>query len=159
LSVVTERYSRLGWNVYAGTKVKKKFLEKGLFHQEKVSVPNGSVTLLKLTEQGRRLLESWGKKVKALPKNASLEHEYYKHIVTEDYRRKGYTVEEEVHIGEGRTVDLIATKDGRRIAIEVETGKSDVEGNVRKCEEAGFDEVVVIPTNNPLSKAMPSREQ
>jgi len=146
LSVVTERYSHLGWNVYAGTKVKKKLLEKGLVHQEKVSVPNGSVALLKLTEQGRRLLESWGKKVKALPKNASLEHEYYKHMVAEQYRQKGYEIEEEVPIGDGKAVDLVATKDGKRIAIEVETGKSDVEANVRKCRQAGFEKVVVVPT-------------
>jgi len=34
-----------------------------------------------------------------------------------------------------------------RIAIEVETGRSDVEGNVKKCKEAGFEKVVVVYTN------------
>jgi len=33
-----------------------------------------------------------------------------------------------------------------RIAAEIETGKSDVETNVTKCKEAGFEKVVVVYT-------------
>jgi len=146
LAVVTERYARLGWNARTGTGIKRTLLEKGLIEQEKFSVPNGSVTLLKVAGKGKSLLASWGIKVKALPKNASLEHEYYKHLVADEYRRKGYIVEEEVPIGDGKMVDLVATKDGKRIAIEVETGKSDVEGNVKKCKEAEFNSVLVVNT-------------
>jgi len=146
LSVVTQRYSRLGWNVYAGTRVKAKLLEKGLVEQEKVSVPNGSVTLLKVTEKGRELLMLQGVEVKTLPKNASLEHEYYKELVAERYRQLGYKVEKEVPIGEGKAVDLVASKDSKRIAIEIETGKSDVKANVKKCKEVGFEKVAVVHT-------------
>ena len=60
----------------------------------------------------------------------------------------GYTVEEEVSIGDGKAVDLVATKDSKRIAIEVETGKSDVDENVRKCREAGFNIVNVLRTKS-----------
>ena len=49
-------------------------------------------------------------------------------------------------IGGGKAVDLVATKGKEHIAIEVETGKSDAQGNVRKCEEAGFHKVVVKST-------------
>jgi hypothetical protein len=121
-------------------------LEKGLIEQERVSVPNGSVTLLKVTEKGKEFLASEGVKVKALPKNASLEHEYYKYIIAENYRKKGYKVEEEVPIGGRKAVDLVAVKDGKRIAIEIETGKSDAEGNVKKCEQSGFNKVVSVHT-------------
>lgn len=148
LSVVTERYSRLGWNVYAGTKMKEKFLEKGLVEQEKVSVPNGSVTLLKVTEKGKEFLASQGVKVKVLPKNASLEHEYWKELVAKRYREMGYNIEKEVPLGGGKAVDLVATKGKRRIAIEIETGKSDAHANVKKCKQAGFEEVVVVNTNS-----------
>jgi hypothetical protein len=146
LSVVTERYSRLGWNAYTGNKIKRSLLEKDLIEQEKVSVPNGSVTLLKVTDKGRILLDFQGVKVKSLPKNASLKHEYWKKIIAEKYRNKDYEVEEEVPIGDGRAVDLVASKNGKRIAIEIETGKSDIEGNVKKCKEAGFDTVITIST-------------
>jgi len=146
LAVVTERYRRLGWSAHTGTEVKRKLLENGLVKQEKVSVPSGSVTLLKVTERGKELLRSEGVEVKALPKNGGLGHEFHKNLVAEQYRKEGYTVEEEVHIGGGKAVDLVATKDDKKIAIEVETGKSDVDGNVRKCREAGFDKIVCIPT-------------
>jgi hypothetical protein len=158
LAVVTERYARLGWNARTGTGIKQTLLERGLIEQEKVSVPDGSVTLLKVTEKGRELLSSEGIKVKALPKNASMTHEYWKRIVAEDYKKRGYTVEEEVSIGGGKTVDLVASKDGKRIAIEVETGKSDVGGNVRKCREAGFDEVVTIGTCSQILKTISKNE-
>ena len=146
LSVVSERYQRLGWSAHTGTKIKRKLLEKGLIEQEKVVVPNGSVTLLKLTNEGRALLASWGIQVKSLPKNASLEHEYYRELVAERYRADGYKVEKEVWIGQGKAVDLVATKGNERMAIEIETGKSNVEGNMRKCKEAGFEQVVVVYT-------------
>jgi hypothetical protein len=81
--------------------------------------------LLKLTAEGHELVASWGVEVKGLPKNASLEHEYWKKLTAERYRAEGYSVEEEVPIGGGKAVDLVATKDGKRVAIEVETGKSD----------------------------------
>ncbi len=146
LAVVTERYRRLGWSAHTGTKIKRSLLEKDLIKQEKVSVPNGSVTLLKVSKKGKSLLELQGVQIRLLPKNASLEHEYWKKIVAEKYRSKGYKVEEEVPIGDGRAIDLVASKDCKRIAIEIETGKSDVERNIKKCEDAGFDDVVVART-------------
>lgn len=100
-----------------------------------------------VSEKGREQLAFLGVAIRSLPKNASLEHEYWKHRVAEEYRAKGYTVEEEVSIGDGRAVDLVATKGGKKTAIEVETGRSDAEGNVNKCREAGFDEVVTVRTD------------
>ena len=41
-------------------------------------------------------------------------------------------------------MDLVATKDGNRIAIEVETGCSNAVKNVRKALSASFDLVVSI---------------
>jgi hypothetical protein len=64
-------------------------LEKGLIEQERISVPNGSITVLKLTWDGRDLLASWGIEAKPLPKNPSLKHEYYKELAALEYRSKG----------------------------------------------------------------------
>lgn len=150
LSVITERYKRLGWTAHTGTKVKRALAERQLVEQENLPVPEGKVSLLKLTGLGRELLAAQRVDAAFLPKNASLEHEYWKKRVGDDYRRRGYQVEEEVHIRGGRSVDLVAAKDGKKIAIEVETGKSDVQGNVRKCREAGFDEVIAVTTSGGL---------
>ncbi len=40
----------------------------------------------------------------------------------------------------------MATKGEERIAIEIETGKSDIKENVRKCKEAGFEKVILVKT-------------
>lgn len=61
-------------------------------------------------------------------------------------REIGYEVEKEVPIGEGKAVDLVATKDGRRIVIKVETGKSNIRSNREKCRNARFQKVVRIDT-------------
>lgn len=64
--------------------------------------------------------------------------------VGEHYRRKGFEVTFEYKIGDGKSVDLVAEKDGKRIAIEIEAGKSDSLYNVRKDLEARFDEVLLV---------------
>ncbi len=38
-------------------------------------------------------------------------------------------------------------KDGKKIAIEIETGKSNYVGNVERALAAGFDEVVCMAVN------------
>lgn len=114
-------------------------------------MPNGRATLLKFTEQGKTLLTLSGIEVKSLPKNASLEHEYYRELVVQQYRAKGYKVKKEVPIGEGKAIDLVVKKDGKEMAIEIETGKSDVDGNVRKCKEAEFRKAVVVYPRKPDS--------
>jgi hypothetical protein len=43
-------------------------------------------------------------------------------------------------------------KDGKRIAIEIETGKSDSVYNIRKDLEAGFDEVISVALNNEIKE-------
>ena len=48
---------------------------------------------------------------------------------------------EEYPIGGGKSVDLACFKDYRKVAVEVETGKSYAAYNLKKCLEAGFDEV------------------
>jgi len=101
-------------------------------------VPDESVTLLKLTEEERVLAASWGVNVSALPKNASLEHQYLKKLVAEHYRGRSCGVEEEVQIGGGQAVDLVAARGDERIAIEIETGKSEVLKNIKKVLGAGF---------------------
>ena len=42
--------------------------------------------------------------------------------------------------------------DKKRIAIEIETGKSDSIYNIRKDLEAGFDEVVVVAIDDKIKE-------
>jgi len=143
LSPITKRYSRLGINPKTGNRMKEKFIEAGLIKE--VAVKDGrKIVLLELTSKGSLALglnprKGWRK--------GGAEHQYWVKKTMEHYKGRGYQVREEVAIGEGKMVDVVAEKDGRKIAIEVETGKSDVKKNIKNCLKAGFDEVLVLKTN------------
>ena len=72
-------------------------------------------------------------------------------------RNLGYEVKEEVPIGGGKAVDLVASRNRKRHAIEIETGKSDAASNVRKCIDAGFELVLSVATT-PEAKRMIERQ-
>jgi Holliday junction resolvase len=104
--------------------------------------------VLYLTEKGRQAL--------GIPESPSAReggpvHRYWKHRLAEHLRDCGYAVQEEAPIGGGHTVDLLATRDGKRIAFEIETGASDAEANVKKCLKHGFDRVVAVATSTNAS--------
>jgi len=44
-------------------------------------------------------------------------------------------------------VDVVAERPGERVAIEIETGKSDIKMNVQKLRGLGFDRVVLVATS------------
>ena len=82
------------------------------------------------------------------PRNTSFEHEYWKYKIAGIYRKNGYKVILEYSIGDGKKVDIVAEKDGKRKAIEIETGKSDYVYNIKKDLQAGLDKVILIALDN-----------
>jgi len=114
-----------------------------------------TVNLLRLTDLARDLLAS--RESRSRP---SEEREPGARVLEEDHRRtlprSGLRrARGGPHRG-GKAIDLVATKGDERIAIEVETGKSYAEGNVRKCGEAGFARVVTIYTDRNASLPTPT---
>jgi len=51
-------------------------------------------------------------------------------------------------LGGGKIIDLVAEKARHRIAIEIETGKSNVESNIQKCLAHGFEDLCVVYMKN-----------
>jgi hypothetical protein len=41
----------------------------------------------------------------------------------------------------------MATRDGKQIAFEIETGKSDASANIQKCLSMGIEKVIVVATS------------
>jgi len=107
--------------------------------------------VLVLTDKGKKAISDVKIK-KIFNKRGSFEHEYTKFRVGEHLRKKGYWVTYEYKLVEGKTVDLVAEKDGKKTAIEVETGKSDSVYNIKKDLEAEFDEVYSIAINNNIKE-------
>jgi hypothetical protein len=44
-------------------------------------------------------------------------------------------------------IDLLAQRPGEQVAIEIETGKSDIPANLKKIATAGFDRVILLATS------------
>jgi len=64
-----------------------------------------------------------------------------------NFEEQGYRVSREQAVPGDGTVDLVAENDRERVAIEVETGKSDIAENIRKLAGAGFDRIVLVATS------------
>lgn len=145
VSGVITRYSRLGINRYQGLIMQKELIRKGFITFRTVSALRGRLKVLVLTNEGKNAIKDV-RIEKIFNKNGSWEHEYWKYRVGMLYRKKGYMVTFEYRIGKGQSVDGVAEKDGIRIAIEIETGKSDYVYNVKKDlgKDNGFDEILVV---------------
>ena len=153
LSGVVSRYARLGLNRYQGNKIQHLLLSKGLITWRTLSTRKGRLKILVLTDEGKKAIPDV-RMEKVFYKRAGWDHEYWKHKVGEYYRKKGYSVSYEHKLDGGKSVDIVAEKDGRRIAVEIETGKSDAVYNIRKALEAGFDEVVVIAVDEKVKREL-----
>lgn len=149
-SSTTERYHRLGLNAYQGNKIKAALDEKGLIEIKDVPVRTGRIKMFGLTEKAKEILSRIGINTNKTWRHGGLEHEYWKNRIARHLREFGYRVIEEYPIGGGRTIDLVAEKDKERIAIEIETGKSDAVHNMRRAMEAGFMKVICAALNHKV---------
>ena len=148
LSSVIERYDRLGLSAYQGNKAKESLMQKGLIQIEIISSGTGRIKILRLTPEGEKVAENLGYEIQHLPKNASPEHELWKQKVAEYLKTRGYEVEEEKHIGDGKFTDVVARKNGENIAVEIETGKSDAIHNISKNLHKNFDKIISLELKN-----------
>lgn len=139
---VKARYQRLGMSVGRGDKVKRRLLEAGILEGAEVRFRRGSKVLLRPTPTARTSL---GLEVKQ-PRHGSIPHEFWKQYYASRFEDQGYHVRLEAP-RQGGYVDVLAEKDDERIAIEIETGKSDVVQNVRHNLASRFSRVIVVGTD------------
>jgi hypothetical protein len=132
ISAITQRYECLGWNAKTGNAIKDSVIDKGLAIFQEVTTPTARVKILSLTDAAENYLRSRGI---TLPRTrqGGAAHEYWKWTIRNLLPKRGYTVDEEYAVGDGKTVDLRAQRDDNVIWIEVETGRSDIAANAQKC--------------------------
>ena len=135
------RYKRLNLNPAVGHKIKEELIGRGLIEQQVVDLGKTRKALLKLAKKGEKLFEE----VQACG-NESIVHGYWKRFYAARFRDAGYEVREEAVRNSGR-VDVLAVKKGEKIAVEVETGKSDVVKNVKADLVFGCTRIVVVATD------------
>ncbi len=156
LIAIANRYRLLGLNPKTGNEYKQQLLKLGLVKEVNINNGKGRIKLLELTDKGKTLMKKFGH-------SRSLRHGGVEHLYWVKRVKKllqGYKVLEEHPIGNGETVDLAIIGKKKKIAIEIETGKSNAIGNIKKCLAAGF-EVVSVGTytkvfrkikSNPISR-------
>ena len=133
-----ERYKHLGLNEWQGNKYRISLFDNGFIFAEPVSTSSGRIKLMVPTEKGFEWLKKRGFYSRSSDKEGGILHQYWKRRLKELFSKQDFSVETEVDIGNNKTVDLIVSKNKRRIGIEVETGKNSYKqilGNIRKCLE------------------------
>jgi hypothetical protein len=145
-SSVTQRYERLCLSRRKGNELQFSLLGRGLLHSRAIAAEKGRIKTLWLTEKGRKAL---GLADGESDRHGGPEHRYWLKAIADHLRSCCFDVAEEVPIGGGKTVDVLAEQDGKRIAFEIETGKSDAKSNVQKCLQAGMSKIVIVRVYGP----------
>jgi hypothetical protein len=125
-----------------GNSLKNRLVEDGILEEQEVKVGRTYKILLRITHAARTRLG-----LKKYLGRGSIAHEYWKRFYAARFKDDGYHVELEAVRHEGR-VDVLATKNTDSIAVEIETGKSDVVWNVKQNVLTGFYKVLVVATDD-----------
>lgn len=153
---VSRHFKAVSMSTRKGHEAKTRLEARGFIksHEVHKEIPGGGMTvILEITEHGAEFLRELGHDARYPYYRASPEHEYWKEQAAQHLARQGYAVTKELPLPLGGSIDVAAVKDGRRVAVEVETGKSDPVGNIWKAVDAGFEEVVSLSTNSATAEA------
>ncbi|MCO6438583.1 MAG: ATP-binding protein [Phycisphaerae bacterium] len=146
LSTTVSRYQRLNLSRRKGNAIRQDLAKAGIIQAVPIATRSGQVVLYELSDLGRSVCADVGIDAGPSPR-ASLEHRYWVRKVSEHFENEGYGITREYAIKGDGAVDIVAERPGERLAIEVETGKSDIKANVLKTQKAGFDRIVLIATS------------
>ena len=146
LSTTVSRYERLRLSRRKGNAIRQHLDKAGIIHAVALATRSGQVVLYELTDLGRSVCTTHGVDPGSVPRE-SLEHRYWIKKTHEYFEKQGYQITREHIIRGNGAIDLLAEKASERVAIEVETGKSDIAENLAKIQKAGFDRLVVIATS------------
>jgi hypothetical protein len=150
-SSVTDRYRRLSLSSRRGNSLQSSLLSRSLISSTSIKLPTGQTKLLELKEEGRQAL---GINENTTSRQGGPLHRYWVHRIAEHLRASCSNVRIEVPVGGGKTIDVVAERNGKRTAYEIETGKSDVPGNVRKCLEVGINRVVIVALTRHVQETL-----
>jgi hypothetical protein len=139
------RYKRLGVSADKGHRWKQQLVDNGLVAADRVRAGRTYRVVLRLTDMARQMMVPQ----QGQDPQASFLHEYWKQRVSEQLEGQGYHVVLESERGDGRgTMDISARRGRENLAIEIETGKSDVVANVQRDLLSGVRRVLAVATDD-----------
>ena len=145
LSTTVSRYQRLHLSRRKGNAIRQQLAVGGFIEASTIATRSGQVVLYQLTEHGRALCNEMSVDPGPYPR-ASLEHQFWAQRAAEYLESEGYEVTHEYPVPGDGFVDLLAERPGSQVAVEVETGKSDIQENINKLSNAGFDRIILLAT-------------
>jgi len=146
LSTTVARYHRLHLSRRRGNAVRQNLNKAGVIEPVRIATRSGQVILYQLTEFGRSVCNAAGIDPGPI-KRQSLEHQYWIKQTSRYFQDKGFDIAIEHQVKNNGAVDVLAEKDQDRIAVEIETGKSDIAQNISKIQHADFNRIILIATN------------
>lgn len=161
LSGMRERYKRLGFSVYMGNTARIGLVEKGFVEEVNVPTKSGSTKILTLSEKGKKTLRALNVPISKTKRWGSVEHRYACMELARYSEQFGYSAVVEHPIGGGKEIDILLERlpladqcpvhpilgKANKIALEYETGSSDLAYNIKKGLDFGCDLVVSIGKN------------
>lgn len=142
-SPTTQRYRTLQWNPKYGNAYKNRLIAQGLIQPRRIITANGWLVLFDITQKGRMVLRDLGYDVKNTKEG--IVHKFWKQRLSDYYKNRDLDVVVEETMN-GRP-DIVVRNQKKKVAVEIETGKSDAVGNIIRALKAGFDEVICVATN------------
>lgn len=144
-STITRRYKNLNINPKYGNKYKNQLIAQGFIQPQKITTEKGMFVLFDLTTKGKVMLRDIGYEYNETYEG--IVHKFWKFKIADYYKNLGYEVLVEEIIN-GRPDIIVKNKNnGKKAAIEIETGKSNYIENIQRDLKAGFDEVICLATS------------
>lgn len=129
-----------------GNAVRETLSSAGVIERVTIATRSGRVVLYQLTSLGRDVCASIDINP-GVRSRESLDHRFWVNRAAKHFETEGYEVLREHPVKGNGAVDILATKPGQTVAVEVETGKSNTKDNLNKIKHAGFDRVVLFATS------------
>jgi hypothetical protein len=162
LSTTVSRYQRLHLSRRRGNAIRQHLASAGIIEPVTIATRSGQVVLYQLTDASRSVCSAAGIRVGPRPRE-SLEHSFWANRTARYFQKKGYDVSCEHPVKGDGAIDILATKAGHQVAIEVETGKSNIKANLEKIKAGGFDKITLVATSpaavTACQKAIDSAKQ
>jgi len=146
LSTTVSRYHRLNLSRRRGNAIRQHLAAAGIIEAVNIATRSGQVVLYQLTDLGRNVCSTT--EIALPPKShESLEHRYWISKTAEYFEKKGYEVIREHPVKGNGAIDLLAKKLDEQVAIEIETGKSNVKSNLKNIAKGNFTRTVLLATS------------
>jgi hypothetical protein len=146
LSTTVSRYQRLNLSRRRGNAVREALASAGIIERVVIATRSGQVVLYQLADLGRTVCSSHHIDPGPRPRE-SLEHKFWVNRTAKHFEKKGYEVKCEHPVKGNGAIDILATRPGEQVAVEIETGKSNIKENLNKIKDAGFDRIVLVATS------------